>query len=57
MLRRSRVHHEEAQVMNEIVERNELMTTRSALADIFWLAVGALIVSPGRVDQRGGQDA
>lgn len=57
VLRRSRVHQEEAQLMNEIVERNELMTTRAALADIFWLAVGALFVTPRRTEQRSEQDS
>ena len=46
----------EAQIMNEIVERNELMTTRSALADIFWLAVGALFIGTGRANEQGTQD-
>jgi hypothetical protein len=56
LLYRSRVREEEAQIMNEIVERNELMTTRSALADIFWLAVGALFIGRGRADEQGTQD-
>ena len=56
LLYRSRVKEEEAQIMNEIVERNELMTTRSALADIFWLAVGALFIGRGRANEQGTQD-
>ncbi|WP_164513483.1 magnesium transporter MgtE N-terminal domain-containing protein [Thiosocius teredinicola] len=57
VLRRSRVRQEETQLLNEIVERNELMTTRSALADIFWLAVGALFIGPGRSEERNAQDS
>ncbi len=56
VLRRSRVMGEEAQLLNEIVERNELITTRSALADIFWLAIGALFVSPGRTEEHSAKD-
>ncbi len=56
LLYRSRVKEKEAQIMNEIVERNELMTTRSALADIFWLAVGALFIGTGRANEQGTQD-
>jgi len=56
VLRRSRVMEEQTHLMNEIVERNELVTTRAALADIFWLAVGALFVGPGRSEERSGQE-
>lgn len=56
VLRRARVMEEEAHLLNEIVERNELLTTRNALADIFWLAVGALFVGPGRTEEKTAQD-
>ncbi|MEJ2309895.1 MAG: CBS domain-containing protein [Gammaproteobacteria bacterium] len=56
VLRRARVMEEEAHILNEIAERNELLTTRSALADIFWLAVGALFVGPGRTEEKTAQD-
>jgi Mg/Co/Ni transporter MgtE len=56
VLRRSRVMEEETHLMNEITQRNELVTTRSALADIFWLAVGALFVGPGKKEERSVQD-
>ncbi len=55
VLRRSDVMQEDAHLINEIVERNELVTTRTALADIFWLAVGALFISPGRDDEHGAK--
>lgn len=45
VLRRSKVMEEEQQLINELAEQNELATTRDALADIFWIAVGALFVS------------
>jgi magnesium transporter len=45
VLRRSKVMEEEQQLINELAEQNELTTTRDALADIFWIAVGALFVS------------
>jgi hypothetical protein len=31
--------------LSEVAERNDLISTRAALADIFWLAVGALFVT------------
>lgn len=57
VLRRSRVMQEEAPLMREIVERNEQTTTRTALADIFWLAIGALIVHSERRNERSMRDA
>jgi hypothetical protein len=56
VLRRARVMEEEAHVLNEIADRNELITTRSALADIFWLAVGALFIGSERSEERSAQD-
>lgn len=44
VLRRSKVMEEERQLLNTVAEQNELATTRDALADIFWIAVGALFV-------------
>ena len=44
VLRRSRVTEEGPQLLSEVAEHNELISTRAALADIFWLAVGALFV-------------
>jgi magnesium transporter len=57
VLYRSRVMEEEAHILSEIVERNELITTRTALADIFWLAVGALFIGSERTDEQSGQDS
>jgi len=45
VLRRSRVTEEGPQLLSEVAERNDLISTRAALADIFWLAVGALFVT------------
>lgn len=45
VLRRSKVMEEEQQLINELAEQNELAATRDALADIFWIAVGALFIS------------
>jgi len=45
VLRRSRVMEEEEQLLTEVSDHNELITTRAALADIFWIGVGALFVS------------
>jgi predicted transcriptional regulator len=42
VLSRSKVITEEHQLLTEVAERNELSTTRAALADIFWLSVAAL---------------
>ncbi len=57
MLHRSRVlREEEAHRMSEIVERNEWLTTRTALADIFWLAVGALFSGPPKTDERDARE-
>jgi hypothetical protein len=39
-------------LLAEVNQRNELMTTRAALADIFWMAVGALFVGgQGRAER------
>ena len=50
MLRRSRVIQEKESLIGDIVERNDQITTRAALADIFWLAIGALLIGTGRAD-------
>jgi len=42
VLRRSRVTEDGPQLLSEVAENNDLISTRAALADIFWLAVGAL---------------
>jgi Mg/Co/Ni transporter MgtE len=44
VLWRSKVMEEEQELLTEVAERNELATTRAALADIFWMGVGALLV-------------
>ncbi|MGB5199104.1 MAG: CBS domain-containing protein [Sedimenticolaceae bacterium] len=44
VLRRSRVTEEGPQLLSEVAEHNDLISTRAALADIFWIAVGALFV-------------
>jgi len=45
VLARSKVMTEEQQLLTEVAERNELSTTRAALADIFWLGVAALFTA------------
>ena len=42
VLWRSSISGQEKQIISEVTEHNETATTRSALADIFWLSVGAL---------------
>ena len=45
VLPRSRVMEGEQELLTEVADRNELVATRAALADIFWMGVGALFVS------------
>jgi magnesium transporter len=45
VLARTKVMTEEQQLLTEVAERNELATTRAALADIFWLGVAALFTA------------
>jgi magnesium transporter len=45
VLRRSKVMEEERQLVTEVAVHTELARTRAALADIFWMGVGALFVS------------
>jgi Mg/Co/Ni transporter MgtE len=52
VLRRSKIMEEEQQLINELAEQNELATTREALADIFWIAVGALFFSSAHSTER-----
>ncbi|MGD8956794.1 MAG: hypothetical protein PVJ03_05620 [Chromatiaceae bacterium] len=56
VLRRSKVLEQETHAIKDTIERNETVTTRAALADIFWLAIGALFVSPGRPDDQDAGD-
>jgi magnesium transporter len=57
VLRRSNVMLEEQQLLTEVADRNETATTRSALADIFWLGVGALFVrNTGQVEHSRSED-
>ena len=56
VLRRSRVMDEAQNLLTEVADRNELITTRAALADIFWLAVGALFVGTGSPSERNPRD-
>lgn len=51
MLERSKVTEEKQQLVTEVAEGNELATTRAALADIFWMGIGAFIV--GGTDPSG----
>ena len=44
VLWRDKVMKKDQQLINNVTEQNELASTRAALADIFWMAVGALFV-------------
>jgi len=44
VLRRDQVMKKDNQLISNVTEHNELASTRAALADIFWMAVGALVV-------------
>lgn len=44
VLRRSNVMQEEPQLLAEVADHTEMARTRTALADIFWMVVGALFV-------------
>lgn len=57
VLPRSRIMQEKAPLIGKVVERNEQITTRTALADIFWLAIGALFIGSGRADDHRTRDA
>ena len=56
VLRRSKVLEQETHAIKDTIERNEMVATRAALADIFWLAIGALFVSAGRPDDQDAGD-
>ena len=56
VLRRSRVMEEGQDLLTEVTDRNELITTRAALADIFWVAVGALFVGGSVATEREPRD-
>jgi Mg/Co/Ni transporter MgtE len=55
VLWRAKVMEEERELLSEVAERNEQATTRAALADIFWMGVGALLIGnsdPASRDKR-----
>jgi magnesium transporter len=52
VLPRSRVTGEGQSLIAEVAERNELSTTRTALADIFWLGLAALFAGGGATPQK-----
>lgn len=52
VLPRSRVTGEEHNLIAEVSERNELATTRTALADIFWLGLAALFAGGGTTPKK-----
>ena len=57
VLWRSSISEKETKLINEVSDYNETATTRSALADIFWLSVGALLARkpdmPSQKDEEG----
>lgn len=56
VLRRSRVMEEGPTLGGEVAALHELASTRAALADIFWVAVGALFISGGPGRHSAGGD-
>jgi Mg/Co/Ni transporter MgtE len=52
VLARTRVMTEEQQLLTEVAERNELTTTRAALADIFWLGVAAVFTANSGISKQ-----
>ena len=57
VLRRSTVMQGEQELLTEVAEHNELDRTRRALADIFWIWVGALFVgNTGPVARNRAED-
>jgi magnesium transporter len=56
VLERSRVTKEETQLPAEIAEVNELKATRTALADIFWMGVGAFLAGDKGPVERNKKD-
>jgi Mg/Co/Ni transporter MgtE len=56
VLRRSRVIEAEQKLLTEVAERNEFNTTRAALADIFWMGVGAIFVDTAGAASRDKGD-
>lgn len=56
VLERSRVTEEEAQLPVEVAEVSDLKTTRAALADIFWLGVGAFLAGDADLAVRNKSD-
>ena len=44
VLWRDKVRGNDQHLIHEVTEQSELASTRAALADIFWMAVGALFV-------------
>ena len=57
VLPRAKVMDGEQELVTEVVDRNELATTRAALADIFWMGVGAMFPSnAGSETKIGAED-
>jgi len=56
VLERSRVTEEEKRLPVEVAEVSELTATRAALADIFWMAVGAFLAADRGPDARNKAD-
>jgi len=56
VLPRSKVVEEEQQLLAGVADRNELSTTRAALADIFWLGMAALLTGGGAAPRHKEHD-
>ncbi|MFM1891961.1 MAG: hypothetical protein RLZ44_1038 [Pseudomonadota bacterium] len=56
VLPRTTVMRQEQQLLAEVEEQNEMTTTRTALADVFWLAVASLFAGAGAQARREQDD-
>jgi magnesium transporter len=53
---RDKVMHKDQHLINNVTEHNELESTRAELADIFWMAVGALFVGGAAPAERNEEE-
>jgi magnesium transporter len=53
---RDKVMHKDQHLINNVTQNNELESTRAELADIFWMAVGALFVGGAAPAERNEEE-
>jgi len=56
VLRRAKVTVKEQKLINNVTDHSELALTRAALADIFWMALGALFTGGAGAAKRNGME-